>query len=1024
MKKIKSTSINFYLLTFVLLVAAALFAVGLYKTKIDTDIVSSLPQDDPVISDGLYIIKNHPIQNHLIIDISHQKNDLDILVECAEFVAKRLEGSGLFKSVGMKDAQNLIPDLLFHILNNLPVMFSENELKNKIEPLIDEKKIQKKLTDIRNRLLNIESIGQTELILNDPLGLKDLVMAKLAYLSPSQNVRIYKKQLISSDGKHLLLMANPITSSTETSFSRQAAELIRTVSLEVKQKYSKAEYRFILTPVGAYRVALDNELIARKDVRNAILFSTIGITLLLIFAFPRPFIGLLSLLPAIAGTMIAFFVYSLFHKTVSLMVLGFGGAIISISVDHAIAYLLFLDRPHATYGREASREIRAVGLLAVLTTAGAFTALNISGFPILKQLGQFTALGISFSFIFVHTVFPSIFPEMPPARPRALALQNMVNRFALTGKTGALCALIFALFMLFFARPRFNVSLSSMNTVSSETAAAENLVSNVWGKLSNKIFVMSEGKSIIELQKKGDRLLAMLDQGINSEILSPGFIPSMIFPGTDRRRQNFAAWQNFWNRGRVSTLKKTIKTVSVDLGFTADAFDPFYQILKPGSYLPVNSDIPEKFFNLFGIVPDAKTDTWIHVSSLTTGPSYNSEDFFTKYRSIGKLFDPAFFSEKLGKLLFSTFLKMLIIIGASITFLLFIFFFDAALTFISLLPVLFALVSTLGTLKIIGKPLDIPGLMLAIVVLGMGIDYSLFFVRSYQRYGNAFHPSFGLIRLAVFLASASTIIGFGVLCLAEHSLLKSAGLISLLGIGYSLIGAFVILPPILNHRFRTREENNTDCATYREGVLRRYRNMEAYPRLFAYFKLRFDPMFSELPQILESYADIDTIIDIGCGYGVPASWLLEQFPKTKIYGIDPDRNRVRIAATALGEKGSISTGCAPHIPPVPQRVDLALMLDIIQYLNEDELKMTLEKLYKKLHKNSHLIVRAPISPKRRFPLVWWMENFKLKLSGTRSYYRSIEKNKIIFMKAGFNVERTGPSGSNEELVWFIVNTGS
>ena len=55
------------------------------------------------------------------------------------------------------------------------------------------------------------------------------------------------------------------------------------------------------TPMGAYRIALDNELIVRKDVRNAILFATLGIVLLLIFTFPRPYLGLLSLLPAIAG---------------------------------------------------------------------------------------------------------------------------------------------------------------------------------------------------------------------------------------------------------------------------------------------------------------------------------------------------------------------------------------------------------------------------------------------------------------------------------------------------------------------------------------------------------------------------------------------------------------------------------------------------------------------------------------------------------------------------------------------------
>ena len=164
--------------------------------------------------------------------------------------------------------------------------------------------------------------------------------------------------------------------------------------------------------------------------------------------------------------MTAFFVFSLIHDSISLMVLGFGGAIISISVDHGIAYLMFLDRPYKTYGKEASQEVRAVGLVAALTTIGAFAALNFSGFPILEQLGQFTALGISFSFIFVHTVFPVIFPEMPAARSRRMPLQNLVNKLAGAGKKGALAALIFAVVMLFFAKPDFNVSLSSMNTVS------------------------------------------------------------------------------------------------------------------------------------------------------------------------------------------------------------------------------------------------------------------------------------------------------------------------------------------------------------------------------------------------------------------------------------------------------------------------------------------------------------------------------------------------------------------------------
>jgi predicted RND superfamily exporter protein len=63
-----------------------------------------------------------------------------------------------------------------------------------------------------------------------------------------------------------------------------------------------------MTPVGAYRAALDNELSAKRNVKRAVLFSTVAIALLLFIGFPRPLIGLLSLLPAFAGTMMAFFV--------------------------------------------------------------------------------------------------------------------------------------------------------------------------------------------------------------------------------------------------------------------------------------------------------------------------------------------------------------------------------------------------------------------------------------------------------------------------------------------------------------------------------------------------------------------------------------------------------------------------------------------------------------------------------------------------------------------------------------------
>ncbi|MCP4754596.1 MAG: methyltransferase domain-containing protein [Proteobacteria bacterium] len=1014
---------NLALIICTIITIAGLFSIAIQRIEIDFDVVSSLPTGDPVIADAKFVIRNHPIQDQMVIDVSHQKNNTDVLVEGGERIIRKLTESGLFQSVGLKETGELIPGLILHISQNLPVMFTERELDETIAPLLEFESIRARLKNAIFKLASIDGIGQVKLISNDPLELRNIVMKRLAHLAPSQKAWTYKGHLISADNRHLLIIANPKSSGTDTAFSRAAVKLLGEISVEMNRVYQDKGYRFTLTPVGAYRAALDNELTARKDTRLAIIFSTIGIALLLVLSFPRPLMGLMSLVPAVAGTVTAFFVFSLLYSSVSILALGFGGAIISITVDHGIAYFLFLDRPFETSGRNAAREIRAIGLLTVLTTVGAFLTLSISGFPILAQIGQFAALGIAFSFAFIHTVLPGIFPVMPPAkRKRDLPLQKIVDKLAHSGGMyKVVAAFALATFMLFFARPEFNTDLKSINTVSEETIAAENLVSQVWGNVFSKVFLMLEGDSIAEIQEKGDRVSALLEQDVVSGSLSSAFSSSQIFPGNERGKRNFSAWKRFWDPERTKEFKRVLGQAALEFGFSPNAFNPFYKAISDPQFAP--DIVPAKYFALTGISRNSDKTKWIQFSTLTPGEYYRAEEFFAKYTSVEsvKVFDSGFFAERFGELLFSTFLKMILIIGLCVVILLFVFFLDWKLTFISMLPVLFALICTLGTLKLIGHPLDIPGLMLAIVVIGMGIDYSLFFVRSYQRYNDEKHASLGLVRSAVFLASASTLIGFGVLSFADHALLKSAGLISLLGIGYSLMGAFAILPPLLRRVFDSSNpgmENKVGIGKNRSArVVKRYAYLEAFVRLFARFKILLDPMFPELERFFE---EPETIIDIGCGYGVPACWLLDRFPNAEIHGMDPDPESVRIASRAVGTKGKIIRGSAPDVPELPGPADAALMLDMIHYLNDVDLTATLRILNERLRQNGRLIIRITIPVDEKFSWWRWIENIRISIRKENNYFRPLEDLRPIITQAGFEIIRIEPSGSDREEIWIIA----
>lgn len=1011
--------INYRLLFLVVLLIIGCAVVGKTRLELDTDLARSLPVGERVIADALEIFNHHPIHDQIAVDLAINREDQDTLVEAGVFLEQKMQESGLFAQVGTNAMGEIIPCLAVHAAQNLPLLFSREELET-LAPLLEPERIKERLRKLHADLGSLEGVGQAEFIGLDPLGLKDLILAKLALLAPSLNAQFYKGHLLSGDGRHLLVTAKPLAAGSNTASALAIADFFGRTAPDLAQHLAPQGVQVTLTPVGAYRAALDNERMIRHDVQFAIVVSTVGIALLLFFSFSRPLLGLMSLVPSFAGTAAALFVYSLFRSSISIMVLGFGGALISITVDYGITYLLFLDRPHETTGKEAAHEIWVVGIMATVTTIVAFMALSFSEFPIFAELGVFSTLGVLFSFLFVHTVFPKIFPSMPAGTDRVLPLQRFVSSLYNTGKPGAIAAAMLALGLIFFARPQVHVSMSSMNTVSRATEAADTLFTGVWGKIGDRIFVMNRGETIAAIQQGNDRALARIEKDIRQDVLSAAFVPSMIFPGKERGAQNVAAWQEFWDSRRVKEVKTALAGVGQELGFTPDAFAPFFSLLDPGFTAPPQ-EISKEYYELLGISKNAREPGLIQFITVTPGKNYNGATFMARYGSESKIFDSAFFTDRLANLLFSTFSSMLVIIAVSVTLLIYLVSLSLPLTALTMLPSAFAYICTLGTMNLIGRPLDIPALMLlSIAILGMGIDYAIFFVRAHQRYRDIFHPSYIRVRSSVFLSSASTMVGFGVLCFAEHKLLQSIGVASLLGLTYSLLGSFLLLPPLLERYFS--EENRTKSCTTKDlahCIRRRFRTVEAYPRMFARCKLRLDPLFNDLPRMLAARTKIKTIVDIGCGYGIPACWCLERFQEARIAAIEPDPERVRIAALALGERGTVTQGWAPEMPPLPDApADVVLLLDMLHYVNDTTSREVFRKSFQILGKGGLLVARYTIRPAGRPSWSWRLEKARIRLSGHEAWYRSPERLAELLAEAGFTV-LVQEVTANPELAWLV-----
>ncbi len=521
-----------------------------------------------------------------------------------------------------------------------------------------------------------------------------------------------------------------------------------------------------------------------------------------------------------------------------------------------------------------------------------------------------------------------------------------------------------------------------------------------------------------ELQKKNEQLMMLLETDVQKEKLSPVFLPSALFPSRQSAETHFASWRSFWNKDRVTELKRNLAAAALENGFAPDAFEPFWKII--GQQKADAFTVPEKYFEMLGIAKSSHGYT--QLSLLSAGKNYNAYELFGRLSSsnLAKLFDADLFNKRLGDFLKNLFLEIALIISVGLVGIIFLHFLDWRLALAALAPIVFALIATLGTLKIIGHPLDIPGIMLWVVVMGMGDDYAVYYICHYQRNFDEKSPAMHTIKFAMFMSALTTMMGFGVLMFADHTLLKSIGIVSFLGIGYALIGAYFILPVLMEKIFAPVQYPSGDFVIASKEHVNRtmlhYRHLPGYPRVFARFKMMLDPMFRELDQYVENPR---RIIDIGCGYGVPAIWLLEIYPRAKVFGLEPDEERVLIANRVIGERGWVQTGLAPDLPAVDGPVDYVTMLDMLHYLDDQALRLVLGRIQEKLEAGGTLLIRATVPSGRKVPWKRWIEMLHLKLIKTPVRFRG-EKEIAGFMSAaGFEVKVYQSPTPGVEEKWFV-----
>jgi SAM-dependent methyltransferase len=160
------------------------------------------------------------------------------------------------------------------------------------------------------------------------------------------------------------------------------------------------------------------------------------------------------------------------------------------------------------------------------------------------------------------------------------------------------------------------------------------------------------------------------------------------------------------------------------------------------------------------------------------------------------------------------------------------------------------------------------------------------------------------------------------------------------------------------------------------------------------------------------------LADIGCGFGVPAAWLLTLYPALEFIACDPHPERARIAARVLGGRAKVMNVGAMDLHLDHEAIDAVLLLDMLHYLEDKEVSELLERLRPVLSTQGRLIIRVTL-PGTRFSLFRFVEETRLRIKGANPCWRSKDKVIEILGNAGFHVELVEPTAEAREETWFI-----
>ena len=296
------------------------------------------------------------------------------------------------------------------------------------------------------------------------------------------------------------------------------------------------------------------------------------------------------------------------------------------------------------------------------------------------------------------------------------------------------------------------------------------------GEFDKSRFFLVEGDSADDVLKNEEDLTDRLQQYCDQGLLGKYQAISTTIPSKSRQQENHDILQK-----RLLAPPEFLHYHMDSLGFSKDVTKNLINSLRS----PLDNFITVNDF-LKSSAADALTHLWLGETQRGFGSivllGQISDDAILEnlsgiWPTVHFVNYPKHFSELFQR--YRHLATFLVIASYSAIYIILIFRYGLKLGTLVIAPPLFAAVATIAGMGLTGQSLSLFTVLALLLVLGIGIDYTIFFAES--------NTSRETIMFAILLSASSTILSFGLLSLSETPVLKSFGTTILIGISLSLV---------------------------------------------------------------------------------------------------------------------------------------------------------------------------------------------------------------------------------------------